>query len=174
MVLRRVIDTQKNVELMAQLDKEIAKLRTSRAFRRPLREPSCSRLPPPGMVTRTFRYRDGRLCTVKLHAKVMVALMRAMKEAPTIEITASADSAYSGSYRSYAQQKALHDAYVSGTGHRAADPCTGYHRCARAIDVLNASEREKDALLGVRVAGDQFYNGASFGDPPHYSWAAKG
>lgn len=170
----RPIDTSENRELMARLDQEIARLRKSRAFGKPLREPSCAKTTPPGLVRRKFRYRDGRVCVVRCHAQLMVALMRAMKEAPTIEVTASADSAYSGSYRSWSQQNALYQAYQAGTGHRAANPCSGYHRCGRALDILNASLKEKAALESVRVAGQQLYNGESFGDPPHWSYGAKG
>lgn len=170
----RPIDTSENLKLQARLDEEIKKLRASDAFDKPLTEPSCKHDTPPGLVTRRFKYRDGRTISVKCHAQVMVALMRAMKEAPTIEVTASSDSMYSGSYRSWSQQNTLYELYKAGKGYKAADPCFGYHRRGRALDILDASDKEKAALLDVRVSGEQFYNGESFGDPPHYSFGAKG
>ena len=170
----RPIDTSKNIPLQERLDAEIKKLRGSRAFDKPLREPSCTKTTPPGLVRRRFKYRDGRVVTVRCHAQLMVALMRAMKDAPTIEVTASSDSAYSGSYRTFAQQDALYKAYMNGTGHKAANPCTGYHRCGRALDILNASDKEETALEQVRVSGEQLYHGDVFGDPPHWSYGALG
>jgi LAS superfamily LD-carboxypeptidase LdcB len=173
-VPQSVIDTRKNRALMAQLSLNIARIRVSRAFRAPLTKPSCDKDTPPGLVHRTFRYKDGRTVEVTCHAKVMVGLMRAMRQSPGIEVTASSDSAYSGSYRSWQQQNDLYVAYKAGTGHKAADPCFGYHRRGRALDILNASDKDKAAMSSVRVAGERFYNGADFGDPPHWSWAAHG
>jgi hypothetical protein len=170
----RPIDTGKNIELMDRLDKEIKAIRGSKEFDKPLTEPSCKHDFPPGLVRRTFIYRNGRRCTVKCHAKLMVALMRAMKEAPTIEVTASSDSMYSGSYRSWSQQNTLYQLYIQGKGYKAADPCYGYHRRGRALDILNASAKEAKALAQVRVSGLQLYNGSSFGDPPHWSLGEKG
>ncbi len=172
--MARVIDTRRNIPLNLRLHAEIARLRTSRDYRRPLQEPSCARDTPPGLVSRTFHYRDGRIVEVKLHAKVMVGLMRAMLRAPGIMVTADADSPYSGSYRSFEQQAWLRDQYLHHGGHQAADPCDGYHRQARAVDLDPLSVKEKRAMEDVRVDGQQFFNGASFGDPPHWSFGAKG
>jgi LAS superfamily LD-carboxypeptidase LdcB len=172
--MQSTIDTRKNRALMAQLSLNIARLRVSRAFRKPLTNPSCEKDTPPGLVHRTFKYKDGRVVKVTCHAKVMVGLMRAMKKAPGIEVTASSDSPYSGSYRTFDQQNSLYQAYKAGTGHRAAGPCFGYHRRGRALDILSATQKEKDALASVRVAGERFYNGADFGDPPHWSFGAHG
>lgn len=170
----RAIDTRHNIALKARLHMNIVALRLSRNYRRPLQEPSCSPDTPAGLVHRKFRYRDGRICEVAAHAKAMVGLMRAMLESPTIEITASTDSPYSGSYRTFAQQAWLRDQYLHHGGHQAADPCDGYHRQGRAFDLKEASERDESAMRKVRVDGLEFYNGASFGDPPHWSFGAKG
>lgn len=172
----RAIDTSHNVALKARLHMNIVALRASRNFRRPLQDPSCSPDTPAGLVHRKFRYRDGRVCVVAAHAQAMVGLMRAMLIAPTIEVTASIESPYSGSYRTFQQQNDLYQAYIHNEpgSHKAANPCDGYHRQGRAFDILNASAKEKDAMLAVRVEGERFYNGADFGDPPHYSFAAHG
>lgn len=169
-----VIDTRKNIELMIRLDKEIKQLRLSRAFDKPLTEPTCRHDTPPGLVVRRFRYRDGRTVSVRCHAKVMVGLMRAMKAAPTIEVTASSESPYSGSYRSWGQQNWLYQAYINGRGYKAADPCHGYHRRGRALDLLNATPKEEKAMTDVRVSGERFFHGDVFGDPPHWSFAELG
>jgi LAS superfamily LD-carboxypeptidase LdcB len=175
-VPQSVIDTRKNRALMAQLSLNIARLRVSRAFRAPLTKPSCAKDTPPGLVHRTFHYKDDRKVTVTCHAKVMVGLMRAMRQSPGIEVTASSDSAYSGSYRSYQQQFDLYQAWIQKApgAHKAADPCFGYHRRGRALDILNASDKDKAAMTAVRVAGERFENGASFGDPPHWTLGALG
>lgn len=171
----RIIDTEFNKPLMDRLDQEIKKLRGSRKFRAALVKPSCSHRTPPGLVRRTFRYRDGRVVEVRAHAKVMVGLMEAMRDAPTLEVTATATSRYSGSYRSYAQQSELYEAYIGGWGHKAANPCSGYHRCGRAFDLVQPlSEREDEAMTKVRVDGKRFFNGASFGDPAHWSFGDLG
>lgn len=149
----------------------------TRAYRAPLETPSCEPDDPEGLVSRTFHYkgkgRDVNI-TVTCHAKVMVGLMRAMRKCPSIQVTQSSSNPYSGSYRSYAQQMALWTAYKDGTGHRAAHPCSGYHRQGRALDLYQVTDDERSAMLSVRVDGIPFYDGLSFGDPPHFCLGAKG
>lgn len=171
----RAIDTRHNIALKARLHMNIVALRASRNYRRPLQEPSCSPDTPAGLVHRTFRYRDGRVCEVAAHAKAMVGLMRAMLQAPTIEVTQPASSPYSGSYRTFQQQNSLYQAYLNGDGHRAANPCSGYHRQGRAFDLVQPlSPREHDAMASVRVEGERFFNGLSFDDPAHWTLGALG
>lgn len=171
---QRVISTKRNIPLKVKLTFNIRRLLASDAFKAPLTKPTCDKDTPPGLVSRTFQYKDGRRCTVTCHAKVMVALLRAMRLAPGIQVTASSDSMYSGSYRSWSQQNTLYQLYTSGNGHLAANPCTGFHRRGRALDLKDVSEKEKQAMLKVSVDGKQFYNGASFGDPAHYSFGVLG
>lgn len=173
--MQTIIDTSKNIPLKARLEAEIKQLKNGRMFDKPLTEPSCSHADPPGLVRRTFKYRDERICVVRCHAQVMVALMEAMLEAPTLAVTATATSQFSGSYRTWKQQNDGYQAYLAGTGYKFANPCFGYHRRGRAFDLVQPlSERENEAMLKVRVKGNQFYNGASFGDPAHWSFGAKG
>ncbi len=155
----------------------IEHLRSTKAFDAPLTEPSCAHDTPPGLVVRTFHFTGkGRDVTlgVKLHAKAMVGLLRAMILAPSIQVTADFESAYSGSYRTWAQQEARYLAYIHGTGYKAANPCYGYHRRGRAVDLFVKTDAELRAMLAVRVDGERFYNGASFGDPPHFTLGALG
>ena len=155
----------------------IARLMVSKAYRQPLQAPSCEPDDPPGLVHRTFRYRDGREVKVKCHAKVMVGLLKAMRKEPGIEVTASYDSPYSGSYRTWDQQNWLYQRYLNG-GPRAASPCRGYHRQGRALDLLNNTPAEDQAMASVRVRDGlrhlKFYHGAAFGDPRHWTLGALG
>lgn len=170
-----IIDTRKNKPLMVALQFNILRLRASKAYRQRLTKlPINPGQEIPGIVHRTFRYRDGRTVLVTCHARVMVAYMRALKKQPTIEVTASSDSMYSGSFRTWEQQQTLYVAYITGHGHKAAQPGFGYHQTGRALDILDASAGERQAMLEVRDQGDQFYNGAVFGDPPHYSFGELG
>jgi hypothetical protein len=167
-----------NLKVNARLTAAIVRLELTQAYRKPLSEPHCGDWTPAGLVTRTIKYRSGRIKKVTLHAKVMVAYLKALKLKKNLEVTASSDSMYSGSYRSYAQQNTLYQMYKAGTGYKAANPCYGYHRCGRAIDLLalDGDDRKSQAkaMTSVRVAGERFYHGVVFGDPPHYSFAVTG
>lgn len=171
----RVIDTRRNIPLKARLHLNIVRLRASRDYRRPLTDlPIARGQDVPGVVHRKFRYRSGRTVEVRLHAKPMVALMRAMLKAPTIEVTQSFTSPYSGSGRTYAQQEWLYEQYVKGDGHLAATPGRSFHETYRAVDLLEASSKEERAMSDVRVDGERWYHGDVFGDPPHWSFAEQG
>ena len=169
----------RNEKLESYLRNKRMKIAASRAYRRPLSSPRCGDWTPDGLITRTFRWRSGRIEVVKAHAKVMVALLKALAIEPRLEVTASATSPYSGSYRSYSQQKFLRDAYLSGDGHLAADPCSGYHRTGRALDleVIPGDPyrvHQEKVMESVRVDGKRFFHGDVFGDPPHYSFGELG
>lgn len=162
-------------ELEVYLTAKIRKVEGLRAFKKALAEPHCGDWTPDGLIKRTFKFKSGNVKVVALHAKVMSAYLRALRQLPTIEVTASFTSPYSGSYRTYEQQNDLYIAFIRGTGHLAANPCGGFHRTGRAIDVLNGGSGEVEAaMIGVRVDGQRFYHGDAFGDPPHYSWAELG
>lgn len=169
------IDTRKNIAFQAAARARIAKLRVSRDFRRPLTDlPIRQGQEVPGVVRQEFIYAGGDRKVVRLHAKVMVALLKAMLKAKTIEVTATSESKYSGSFRTWAQQAELYSDYQNGSGHMAARPGFGYHQTGRAFDGLEWSERERDAMESVRVSGLRFHSGEVFGDPPHYSFGAVG
>jgi hypothetical protein len=160
-----------------RLTKAIKNLQDGEAYKQPLEVPSCDPNDPRGLVSRTFKFSGkGRNVTIKvtLHAKAMVGLLKALRARRSIQVTQSSDSKYSGSYRSWSQQKTLYDEYHAGIGHRAAHPCTGYHRQGRAIDLYLVSDIERRAMLAVRVDGLRFYDGLSFGDPPHFTLGARG
>jgi hypothetical protein len=157
------------------LSAKIRKLEGTRAFKKGLTSPHCGDWTPDGLVRKTFKYKSGNVKVVALHAKAMSCYLRALRQLPTIEVTASFTSPYSGSYRTFEQQNDLYQAYLRGTGHLAADPCGGYHRTGRAIDVLNGTSGEVEAAMTtVRVDGKRWYHGSSFGDPAHFSFGELG
>jgi hypothetical protein len=170
-------DCTRPLRLKIKLPAAIAKLETSAAYKAPLETPSCEKDNPAGLVTRTFKYlREGdpTVVSVTCHAKVMVGLLKAMRKEPGIQVTVSSTSMYSGSYRTWDQQNTLYQMYKSGTGYKAAHPCLGYHRQGRALDLLETTKDEQDAVESVRVDGLRFYNGAGFGDPRHNTLGAYG
>jgi len=170
-------DTTHPKRLQIKLTAAISKLEKSAAYKAPLENPSCDKNNPPGLVTRSFKYlREGRATVVLVtcHAKVMVGLLKAMRKEPGIQVTASSASMYSGSYRTWDQQNTLYQMYRAGTGYKAASPCLGYHRQGRALDLLETTKAEQDAVESVRVDGLRFYNGAGFGDPRHNTLGAYG
>ena len=170
-------DCTKPIRLKLKLPGAISKLEKSDAYRKPLESPSCERDHPQGLIVRTFKYkRDGDpvVVAVTCHAKVMVGYLKALKREPGIQVTTSSTSMYSGSYRSWDQQNTLYQMYKNGTGYKAAHPCLGYHRQGRALDFLNNTAKEQNAVDEVRVDGLRFYIGAGFGDPRHNTLGAYG
>lgn len=177
--MSKLIKVKPGLKCRAVLTAHILRLKASRAYRAPLTEPTCKPDTPPGLVTRTFRYppskgRGQQDIKVTLHAKAMVGLLKAMKKQRSIRVTASSTSPYSGSYRTYEQQLWLYQEYKAGRGYKAASPCYGYHRRGRAVDLLAVTDAERKAMLSVRVDGLRFYDGLSFGDPPHFTLGARG
>lgn len=170
-------DTTQPHRLQIKLTAAITRIEKSAAYKAPLETPSCERDNPAGLITRSFKYkRDGdpTVVVVTCHAKVMVGLLKAMRKEPGIQVTVSSTSMYSGSYRTWDQQNTLYQMYKNGTGYKAANPCLGYHRQGRALDCLENTKAEQDALESVRVEGLRFYNGAGFGDPRHNTLGAYG
>ncbi|MGH2373035.1 MAG: hypothetical protein ACRDIC_06095 [bacterium] len=158
------------------LRRKIEGLREGSAYRAPLSSPHCGDWTPAGLVTIRFRYPDGDVKNVKLHAKPMVLYLRVLQDGGQFcEVTVDFTSVYSGSYRSYAQQNTLYQAYRNGTGHLAANPCKGYHRCGRAIDLVNGIVPKVAQLMTAKSeAGKKFFHGSAFGDPPHFSYGVLG
>lgn len=173
---QHVIRLDRHLATQAELRLQIARLRASRDYRRPLTHlPIVKGQEIPGIVRRRFQFRSGDVKEVRLHARVMVAFLRALLRDPGLEVTADAASAYSGSFRSWAQQNWLYQEYLLGRGHKAAQPGHGYHQTGRALDMIGGgTQRVNDAMLAVRDGGDKFYSGAAFGDPPHYSFGELG
>lgn len=170
-------DTTQPKRLQIKLTAAISRLEKTAAYKAPLEIPSCDRDHPAGLITRSFKYkRDGNAAVVLVtcHAKVMVGLLKAMRKEPGIQVTVSSTSMYSGSYRTWDQQNTLYQMYRAGTGYKAASPCLGYHRQGRALDLLETTKAEQDAVESVRVDGLRFYNGAGFGDPRHNTLGAYG
>ena len=171
------IEIEPRKTLALRLTPRILALQLSKEYRKPLESPSCDQADPQGLVTRSFHFvgkgRD-QIVSVRCHAKTMVGFMKALRKAPTIQVTQSSESKYSGSYRSYDQQKLLYDEYKAGTGHKAAHPCSGLHRQGRALDLYKLTGEETEAMTAVRVSGIKFYHGVVFGDPPHYTLGAYG
>ena len=171
------IEIEPRKTLALRLTPRILALQLSKEYRKPLESPSCDQADPQGLVTRSFHFvgkgRD-QIVSVRCHAKTMVGFMKALRKTPTIQVTQSSESKYSGSYRSYDQQKLLYDEYKAGTGHKAAHPCSGYHRQGRALDIYKKTDAEHEAMLAVRVDGHPFFSGEGFGDPPHFTLGAYG
>lgn len=164
------------LKFQAEATATILKLERSDAYKQPLEAPSCDQGDPRGLVTRLFRFKGKDrdvIIPVKCHARVMVGLLKAMRKCPTIQVTAGSDSVYSGSYRSYYQQKWLYDEYRAGRGYRAAHPCSGYHRQGRALDLRLVTPKEREAMLSVRVKGIRFYDLLPI-DPPHFTLGQRG
>jgi hypothetical protein len=146
------------------------------AFRQPFTEPHCGEWTPVGLVARTFHYRNDRTVTVRCHAKVMVAYLKALGEDETIEVTATSSSRFSGSYRTFDQQNDLFQDFknhVPGS-HLAADPCDGFHRTGRALDIREVTDHQAETMESVRLEGERFFWGISFGDRPHFSFGVLG
>jgi hypothetical protein len=165
-----------DLKVNARLTAAIAKLSLTKAYRAPLSTPHCGDWTPPGLVTRRFHYRSGKIVDVTFHAKAMMAYLKALRLKKNLQVTNSTN----GSYRTYALQNGLYQAYINHEpdSHLAANPCYGYHRCGRAgdlddLDNDNRKSQEK-AMTSVRVAGMRFYHGDVFGDPPHYSFGVLG
>jgi hypothetical protein len=164
-------------ELTDYLTRRIEALEGTRAFKQALTEPHCGTWVPPGLVKRTFKFKSGNVKVVALHAQAMVGYLKALRQLPMIEVTASFTSMYSGSYRTFDQQNDLYVAWERKEpgAHLAANPCGGYHRTGRAIDVLNGTSGEVEAAMTmVRVDGKRFFHGDVFGDPPHFSFGELG
>jgi hypothetical protein len=170
-------DTTKPLRLKVKLPLAIARLERTVAYKKPLEDPSCDKGDPKGLISRTFKYKRGGdpvVVKVTCHAKVMVGYLKALRKETGIQVTVSSDSMYSGSYRTWDQQNTLYTMYKNGTGYMAAHPCSGYHRQGRALDILDATKAEQQAINSVRVDGLRFFNGAGFGDPRHNTLGAYG
>jgi len=158
----------------------IARLEASAAFRTPLTDPSCTHADPKGLVVRRFHFKGkGRNITmdVKLHAKAMVGLLKALRKCPTIQVTQGYTSAYSGCYRSFTQQNTLYQAYIHHApgSHLAANPCDTYHRTGRAFDLLEPTAEERATMLSVRVGIQRIrFFDLLPQDPPHMCLGARG
>jgi hypothetical protein len=154
----------------------IARLEASAAFRAPLSTPHCGEWTPPGLVTRRFHFKGKGpdvIVDVTLHAKMMVALFKALRKYPTIQVSGTAY----GSYRTYASQYALWRAWVNHLpgSHLAANPCFGFHRCGRSVDNYQMTQVEREAWLSVRVGrqGIRVYDLLPE-DPPHVTLGERG
>lgn len=172
----KTLAPRKGLKWQAEATAAIARLIISAAYRAALTSPTCAHDTPAGLVSREFHFTGkGRdvVVRVTLHAKAMVGLLKAMRACPSIQITASSTSKYSGTYRSWAQQNELRQDYLHGTGHLAADPCDGYHRRGRAADLLQVQADERRAMLAVRVGGLRFYDLLPQ-DPPHFTLGVRG
>lgn len=137
----------------------------------PLRSPGCYTVEELGLVTYKFGYDGkGRKTTVevRLHPKAMAALILAMVKAPTIQVTQSYSSKYSGSYRDCVQQKVLYDGYKLGTGNLAAPPGKSWHQTGRALDLYLPTLVERGAML------QQGFEDLLPQDPPHFTFGARG
>ncbi len=120
-----------------------------------------------GLVVRQFHYRGkGRdvVVKVKLQPAPMLALLEAMGQCPSIQVTQSFDNDYSGSFRSHELQERRYKAYKDGTGNLAAPPCSSWHEAGVAVDVYNATAQEREAMKSVG-----FYDYLP-NDPPHFSY----
>ncbi len=173
-----VLFPRKGPRWLAEATAAILRIQASSAYRTPLTNPSCSHSDPPGLIVRDFHFQGkGRDVTfpVKLHAKMMVALLKALRLEPSIQVTQPFTSGYSGCYRSFAQQDHLYQAYISHQpgSHLAANPCSTYHRTGRAMDLYQVAPGERSALLSVRVSGLRLYDLLPQ-DPPHFTLGARG
>ena len=173
----KTLRPRRGLKWKAEATAAILRLEASRAFRTPLTDPSCTHADPPGLVVRVFHFtgkgRDWDVA-VKLHAKTMVGLLKAMRKCPSIQVTQPYTSAYSGSYRTYAQQAWLRDQYLHHGGKLCADPCDTFHRTGRSCDLYLVTDEEREAMLSVRVGVRRirFYDLST--DPPHFTLGARG
>jgi hypothetical protein len=137
----------------------------------PLRSPGCYTAEELGLVTYKFGY-DGKnrkaTVEVRLHPKAMAGLILAMLEVPTIQVTQSYSSKYSGSYRDCVQQKVLYDAYKLGVGHLAAPPGKSWHQTGRSVDLYMVTDKEREAMK------KHGWMDLLPEDPPHHTFGARG
>lgn len=111
------------------------------------------------LVRRTFAYRGkGRETTVvvRLQRRAMIHLMRAMLDAPSIQVTTS----LFGSYRSCELQRELYERYKAG-GPLAAPPGKSGHNLGAAVDLYRATPSER------RVMRRHGWSDLLPADPPH-------
>jgi len=168
----KVLTPRAGVRWKAEATAAIVRLEASAAFRTPLAGVSCTHADPPGLVVRLFHFkgkgRDWNVA-VKLHAKAMVGLLKAMRKCPSIQITQPYTSAFSGCYREYQQQWWLRDQYLHHGGHLAADPCDAWHRTGRAGDLYLVTGEERETMLSVRVGiREVHFFDLLPQDPPHF------
>lgn len=171
---------RKGPKWIAEATAAILRIQASSAYRTKLTEPNCGHLDPPGLIVRRFHFvGKGRDITmdVKLHAKMMVALLKALRKCPSIQITQGYESMYSGCYRTFGQQDHLYQDWIHHVegSHLAANPCETYHRTGRAADnfEMELVSEERAAWLSVRVGGLRVYDLGS-ADPPHVVLGARG
>lgn len=171
--MSQLYEPRQGPKWVAEATAAILRIQASAAYRAPLSEPHCSEWTPAGLVARDFHFkgkgRDVQIHVV-LHAKMMVALLKALRVCPTIQVAGSL-----ASYRSYKTQYDLWYAYTHHypNSHLATNPCYGYHRCGRACDCYMVTDAERKALLGVRVSGLRLYDLLPQ-DPPHFVIGARG
>ena len=169
---------RKGLKWKAEATAAILRLEASAAFKAPLVSPSYTHSDPAGLVVRVFHFtgkgRDWNVA-VKLHAKAMVGLLKALRKCPSIQVTQPYTSAYSGCYRTYAQQAWLRDQYLHHGGKLAVPAGTSYHETGRAVDLLDVEPDEWFAMLSVRVGrqGLRFYDLLPQ-DPPHFCLGERG
>ena len=171
------IEPRKGLKFKAEATAAIARLMLTSAYREPLREPSCVRTDPPGLVTRVFHFtgkgRDVNV-SVTAHAKVMVGLLKALRKTPSIQVAGSL-----ASYRSWDTQYRLWFNWIHKIegSHLAAHPCYGFHRCGRSLDLYNVTAEERVTMLSVRVKAGAKYIGFYDllpQDPPHFTLSERG
>ena len=173
-----ILTPRSGLRWKAEATAAILRLEAGAAFHTRLTRPSCTHADPPGLVTRTFHFKGkGRDVTiaVKLHAKAMVGLLKAMRKCPSIQVTQPYTSTYSGSYRTFTQQNTLYQNWIHHApgSHLAANPCTTYHRTGRPVDLYEVTPAERAAMLSVRVDTVQFHDLLPQ-DPPHFCLGARG
>ena len=116
------------------------------------------------LVRIRFEFRGGRLVLVSLQRPAMVALLRAMRVVPSIEV--GFGSAVYASWRSIAMQTILYRNYQAG-GPLAAPPGRTWHHRA-AVDLGVRSDEGRRAML---AAG---FKDLLPQDPPHFTLGRRG
>jgi hypothetical protein len=174
----KTLEPRKGPKWVLEATAAIARIQAGGAYITRLTNPSCSQAEPPGLIVRTFHFTGkGRDVTfqVKLHAQMMVALLKVLRKNPGIQVTQPWTSAYSGCYRTFTTQDNLYEAWIHHApgSHLAANPCSTYHRTGRAVDCYMMDAQERADWSDVRIAGLRVYP-LYPQDPPHVTLGARG
>lgn len=122
------------------------------------------------VVRCVFRFNGPRFVTARLQRVAMVALLRAMREEPSIEI--GFGSAFYATYRTHEMQADLYEAYLHG-GPLAAPPGPfgSFHQGGISLDLGNAGPAGSPVRDAMEAHG---FRGLLPQDPPHHTYGQRG
>lgn len=121
------------------------------------------------LVTVRFNFKGrSEIVPVRLQRGAMVAMIRALRNAPHGFVVGYGGTGVTASYRTCALQAELHERYLAGIGGKAVAPGQSYHNRGIAIDAPHNA-------AGAEALGAQgWYVGKVSGDPSHCTWKVIG